>query len=1048
MSFVFRKQFTVLSLCRILHSNGRKISLRSPPRQKSANFELICSLKANDLVPVHKYKSSVTGLTVAIAEVEGPVVNGYFCLATEAHDDDGLPHTLEHLIFLGSENYPYKGVLDLLANRCLASGTNAWTDTDHTCYTMTTAGSEGFLTLMPIYLDHILYPTLTDSGFITEVHHITEEGEDAGVVYCEMQGRENMGESRSHLAMVRGVYPGVCGYKSETGGIMKNLRESTDNTKVRNYHKQFYRPENLTLIITGQVKPEDVFEALVPLEEKIVSKGNRAPFTRPWQSPVPPLTESLDLEVPYPCDEEDHGMVYIAWRGPSAVKELYRMCACSVMLKYLTDTSVSPLQKEFVEIDDPYASKVGYSLAENSESMLYLIFENVPNQKLCLVRDRLMQVLNGIARGDEKIDMRRMRAVIHRQILESLSHLENSPHDSIAFMIIGDMLYGNTKEDLDHRLNQVEDLRQMEREPEDFWIGLLRKHLVEAPSVTVRGVPSITEQKRMADEERQRVEAQRQSLGKEGLSEKGEKLRHAMLENEKPPPEEMLTSVPIPSIASINFHPIKRYTTDSSEQHPKFDLSGVPVQMHLDDIHTNFIYMFVLMDTSVIDQNLRPYLPLLLDSLLELPIQRGDKLVPYEEVVAELEEDTVGSSTRIGLESGSRFQCGPYSHTALLTLQLEPEKYERCIVWIRELLYQTKFVSERLRVIASKIANDVAQAKRQGNSVTKDLMRGLCFSKESNHYSAGMIRQHKFLTSLIEKLDSREKCSEVINEMEKARQLLTDPGNMVVHLSTNVDQLVTKYPDPVKPWEKLLPEDKTPAKKQLAVTPDWSLLVPPSECIGKGCVVGLGCVESCFLCQTTTSIKTFDDPDLAPLLLFLQYLTQLEGPMWRQIRGQGLAYSYSIIPRPHEGLLHLTLYRATNCIAAYKEAKSIVDSHLGKDVKWDQTLFDSAKSSLIFEIIEREKSVGDVVTQSLLSYFKGVDQNYNRHLVQLISQVTVEDLTQIGPKYVAQLFDPEKSKTTLVCHPTKSEEISLGFKAMNKNLQVYNSLEESYLSQW
>ena len=29
-------------------------------------------------------------------------------LATEAHDDDGLPHTLEHLVFMGSEDYPYK----------------------------------------------------------------------------------------------------------------------------------------------------------------------------------------------------------------------------------------------------------------------------------------------------------------------------------------------------------------------------------------------------------------------------------------------------------------------------------------------------------------------------------------------------------------------------------------------------------------------------------------------------------------------------------------------------------------------------------------------------------------------------------------------------------------------------------------------------------------------------------------------------------------------------------------------------------------------------
>lgn len=84
-------------------------------------------------------------------------------LVTEAFDDDGLPHTLEHLIFLGSELFPYKGVLDSLANRCLASGTNAWTDIDHTCYTMETAGSEGFLALMPIFLEHILYPLLKAS---------------------------------------------------------------------------------------------------------------------------------------------------------------------------------------------------------------------------------------------------------------------------------------------------------------------------------------------------------------------------------------------------------------------------------------------------------------------------------------------------------------------------------------------------------------------------------------------------------------------------------------------------------------------------------------------------------------------------------------------------------------------------------------------------------------------------------------------------------------------------------------------------------------------
>ena len=38
--------------------------------------------------------------------------------------------------------------------------TNAWTDTDHTCYTVYTAGPSGFLHILPVYMDHILHPVL------------------------------------------------------------------------------------------------------------------------------------------------------------------------------------------------------------------------------------------------------------------------------------------------------------------------------------------------------------------------------------------------------------------------------------------------------------------------------------------------------------------------------------------------------------------------------------------------------------------------------------------------------------------------------------------------------------------------------------------------------------------------------------------------------------------------------------------------------------------------------------------------------------------------
>ena len=62
-------------------------------------YEVVSRLKANNKIPVTKYRSARTGLTVTVAQVDGPVVNGYFCLATEAHDDDGADLLQSYLIY-------------------------------------------------------------------------------------------------------------------------------------------------------------------------------------------------------------------------------------------------------------------------------------------------------------------------------------------------------------------------------------------------------------------------------------------------------------------------------------------------------------------------------------------------------------------------------------------------------------------------------------------------------------------------------------------------------------------------------------------------------------------------------------------------------------------------------------------------------------------------------------------------------------------------------------------------------------------------------------
>jgi hypothetical protein len=69
-----------------------------------------------------------------------------------------------------------------------------------------------------------------------------------------------------------------------------------------------------------------------------------------------------------------------------------------------------------VEIKDPFASQVSYSLIENAVSALFVMLENVPMDKLDLVKSKVDEVFNLIITGKEPIDLPRLQSVINRQV--------------------------------------------------------------------------------------------------------------------------------------------------------------------------------------------------------------------------------------------------------------------------------------------------------------------------------------------------------------------------------------------------------------------------------------------------------------------------------------------------------------------------------------------------------------------------------------------------------------------------------------------------------
>ena len=153
---------------------------------------------------------------------------------------------------MGSRKYPQQGYLDHIAAQYYSLGTNATTYRDMTTYELTTVNSRSISTLLPIYLDHVFNPLLTKDCYLTEVHHVAgETGEDAGVVYSEMQSSENQAEEILLFSIMRDLWSEKSPYYYESGGRLEAIRNELTLDKIKIFHQKFYTPKNVAIVLCG-----------------------------------------------------------------------------------------------------------------------------------------------------------------------------------------------------------------------------------------------------------------------------------------------------------------------------------------------------------------------------------------------------------------------------------------------------------------------------------------------------------------------------------------------------------------------------------------------------------------------------------------------------------------------------------------------------------------------------------------------------------------------------------------------------------------------------
>ena len=128
---------------------------------------------------------------------------------------------------------------------------------------------------------------------------------------------------------------------------------------------------------------------------------------------------------------------------------------------------------------------------------------------------------------------------------------------------------------------------------------------------------------------------------------------------------------------------------------------------------------------------------------------------------------------------------------------------------------------------------------------------------------------------------------------------------------------------------------------------------------------------------------------------------------------------------------------------------SILESHAktgpSEDV-WELCAFESAKSSLIFELVEKEKTVGDVVNQSVRSYLSDLPNDYNRQLIQRVSTVTLEQTKRAFRVHATALLDTDYCRCSVICHPSKLDEVVMGISSLGQPVRGYNSADDSPLN--
>lgn len=924
--------------------------------------------------PVTRYVSSISGMSVVLVDFPGPIINAYLAVATEVHNDSGTPHTLEHLCFMGSQQFPYKGLLDQLANKIYGT-TNAWTDTDQTVYTLAKAGDAQFAKFMAVYLDHVINPTLRDSSHLTEVYHVTPKAREAGVVFSEMQAHAHSADSLMENVTQKKCFPESSAYRSETGGMLDPLRVLT-NESIKAFHKSMYAPDNMVLVIAGQIDENALFRELDKFEKECFPGTHRT--FRPFVDTEPDIMipKSETVTVDFPDEDEEFGKVQVTWIGPDHDDGLANT-ALDVLGAYLTESGAALLQKELVDIPDPLAVSVMFYTRDYLKVSFSLELESVPTKRLTEVSKKMLNLIK-----NHIVDLSRVQDCLENTKLTLLKRSEENS-EFLCTTVIEHFLYGRGSLEDDFKIK--DHLETLATWTTAQWTETMVR-LFASNNITVLGKPSAKLAASIPKEAKQHKKQLLQKFGKEGLEQQQKLLDDAEREQSKPIPLEVIEEFKIsdPKIAFLK---------SQTERYGRWAGEEEALSIHYEKFDSNFVNIDICLGAQNIDEELLPLIHLIYGSeIFNFPVEG----LTAEEVMTGLNHDTIQYYAYASYKG--------FNEVVQVHVEAESSKYEKVVQWMQKCLLETVWDIDRIQVCIDKALNQLAETKRDAESRLTSAKQRYLF-KNSLVHAENLASYEQWLRSV--------DINTVISQLEKLKKQWFKK-DIFVSVTGKV-----KGDNVSAPWKQFFAAlQDTPSK--LALPRSYQHLSTLGENLNaESILIPMSSTKTAHLNLMGHLDMTYTSSDHIALLVACEYFQCVEGPFWTGLRGKGYVYGASLGPYIESKRLQFEIYRSSNVYTALCEARSIVNS----TTTLDDTLFVGAKRSVINNYANSRASNAAAASSKVVdveikfrSEWTTVDDmpNFVDQFVKDVEAVTEAEAKRVIQKYVVPLFQGAQN-TTVFC---------------------------------